>query len=266
MLLDEPFGAIDAINREKLQDELLRIHEKSNKTFIFVTHDIREAFKLGTKVLIMDKGKVEQYAAPQGDPGAPGYRLCEIPVEFGTGYTDYGGRQGRYLMSDYIAYWVKYQEKFLTRAVEHLQIVGLTIVISIVLAVLITILIRKSRFRTRVVLQLFSVVYSIPSLALFAILIPFTGLGLKTTLIVLVAYNPVFAGAELYRGAGPRGAQHCGSGRGYGHARLAGVLEDSDTPGHATDPGGRPSGHHIDHRHWDHRRDHQRRRPGRDPL
>ena len=58
-------------------------------------------------------------------------------------------------MSDYIAYWVKYQEKFLTRAVEHLQIVGLTIVISIVLAVLITILIRKSRFRTRVVLQLF---------------------------------------------------------------------------------------------------------------
>lgn len=92
-------------------------------------------------------------------------------------------------MSDYIAYWVKYQEKFLTRAVEHLQIVGLTIVISIVLAVLITILIRKSRFRTRVVLQLFSVVYSIPSLALFAILIPFTGLGLKTTLIVLVAYN-----------------------------------------------------------------------------
>lgn len=65
MLLDEPFGAIDAINREKLQDELLRIHEKSNKTFIFVTHDIREAFKLGTKVLIMDKGKVEQYATPK---------------------------------------------------------------------------------------------------------------------------------------------------------------------------------------------------------
>ncbi|MDO4168641.1 MAG: ABC transporter ATP-binding protein [Lachnospiraceae bacterium] len=64
MLLDEPFGAIDAINREKLQDELLKIHKQSKKTFIFVTHDIKEAFKLGTKVLIMDKGRMEQYATP----------------------------------------------------------------------------------------------------------------------------------------------------------------------------------------------------------
>lgn len=61
MLLDEPFGAIDAINREKLQDELLKIHEESKKTFLFVTHDINEAFKLGTRVLIMDKGQVRQF-------------------------------------------------------------------------------------------------------------------------------------------------------------------------------------------------------------
>lgn len=65
MLLDEPFGAIDAINREKLQDELIKIHEQSNKTFIFVTHDINEAFKLGTKVLFMDKGKIVQYDTPE---------------------------------------------------------------------------------------------------------------------------------------------------------------------------------------------------------
>lgn len=64
MLLDEPFGAIDAINRENLQDELLRIHEESKKTFLFVTHDINEAFKLGTRVLIMDKGQVRQFATP----------------------------------------------------------------------------------------------------------------------------------------------------------------------------------------------------------
>lgn len=65
MLLDEPFGAIDAINREKLQDELLRIHEASQKTFLFVTHDINEAFKLGTRVLIMDKGQVKQFDTPE---------------------------------------------------------------------------------------------------------------------------------------------------------------------------------------------------------
>ncbi len=64
MLLDEPFGAIDAINREKLQDELIRIHEASKKTFLFVTHDINEAFKLGTRVLIMDNGHVKQFATP----------------------------------------------------------------------------------------------------------------------------------------------------------------------------------------------------------
>lgn len=65
MLLDEPFGAIDAITRAKLQDELLRIHRGSGKTFIFVTHDVTEALKLGTKVLVVDGGRVQQYAEPQ---------------------------------------------------------------------------------------------------------------------------------------------------------------------------------------------------------
>lgn len=62
MLLDEPFGAIDAINREILQNELKSIHEKSKCTYLFVTHDIREALKLGTKVIIMNEGRILQYA------------------------------------------------------------------------------------------------------------------------------------------------------------------------------------------------------------
>lgn len=65
MLLDEPFGAIDAINRMNLQDELLRIHGGLKKTFIFVTHDINEAFKLGTKVIIMNKGRICQFDTPR---------------------------------------------------------------------------------------------------------------------------------------------------------------------------------------------------------
>lgn len=64
MLFDEPFGAIDAITRATLQDELLRIHRGSGKTFIFVTHDIAEALKLGTKVLVLDQGRVQQYGTP----------------------------------------------------------------------------------------------------------------------------------------------------------------------------------------------------------
>ena len=64
MLLDEPFGAIDAINRQSLQNELLRIHQQDQKTYLFVTHDISEAFKLGTRVLIMHEGTIQQLASP----------------------------------------------------------------------------------------------------------------------------------------------------------------------------------------------------------
>lgn len=65
MLLDEPFGAIDAINRELLQNELTAIHRQSKRTYLFVTHDIREALKLGTKVIIMNEGRILQYASPE---------------------------------------------------------------------------------------------------------------------------------------------------------------------------------------------------------
>lgn len=64
MLLDEPFGAIDAITRLNLQNELKRIHAGSKKTFLLVTHDINEAFKLGTRVMIMNEGKLLQYDTP----------------------------------------------------------------------------------------------------------------------------------------------------------------------------------------------------------
>jgi osmoprotectant transport system ATP-binding protein len=62
VLMDEPFGAIDPINREKLQDGFLEIQSKIEKTIIFVTHDIREAIKLGDKIAILDDGKLVQYA------------------------------------------------------------------------------------------------------------------------------------------------------------------------------------------------------------
>lgn len=64
LLMDEPFGAVDEITRGQLQIELKRIHEQTGITVLFVTHDISEALKLGTKVLVMDNGKIEQYAAP----------------------------------------------------------------------------------------------------------------------------------------------------------------------------------------------------------
>ena len=64
MLLDEPFGAIDAITRLNLQNELKRIHDGTKKTFLLVTHDINEAFKLGNRVMIMNEGKLLQFDTP----------------------------------------------------------------------------------------------------------------------------------------------------------------------------------------------------------
>jgi osmoprotectant transport system ATP-binding protein len=66
MLMDEPFGAIDPINRERLQDEFLRLQEKVKKTIVFVTHDIDEAIKMGDRIAILREGGVlAQYDTPQ---------------------------------------------------------------------------------------------------------------------------------------------------------------------------------------------------------
>lgn len=81
MLLDEPFGAIDAITRLKLQDELLKIHQASRKTFLFVTHDINEAFKLGSRVLIMDSGKIQQFDTPRNIVMNPANAFVESLID-----------------------------------------------------------------------------------------------------------------------------------------------------------------------------------------
>jgi osmoprotectant transport system ATP-binding protein len=65
MLMDEPFGAIDPINRERLQNEFLRLQAEIRKTVLFVTHDIDEAIKMGDRIAVMQVGgRVAQYASP----------------------------------------------------------------------------------------------------------------------------------------------------------------------------------------------------------
>jgi len=65
MLMDEPFGAIDPINRERLQNEFLRLQHEIRKTIVFVTHDIDEAIKMGDRIAVLQQGgKLAQYAPP----------------------------------------------------------------------------------------------------------------------------------------------------------------------------------------------------------
>jgi osmoprotectant transport system ATP-binding protein len=64
LLMDEPFGALDAITRARMQDELLRIQQNVRKTILFVSHDIEEAFKLGNQIAVMSEGKLIQIGSP----------------------------------------------------------------------------------------------------------------------------------------------------------------------------------------------------------
>jgi osmoprotectant transport system ATP-binding protein len=65
MLMDEPFGAIDPINRERLQNEFLRLQERVRRTVVFVTHDIDEAIKMGDRIAVLQRGgQLQQYATP----------------------------------------------------------------------------------------------------------------------------------------------------------------------------------------------------------
>jgi osmoprotectant transport system ATP-binding protein len=77
MLMDEPFGAIDPINREVLQDEFLRIQSKIKKTIVFVTHDIHEAIKMGDKIALLDAGRLVQFDTPEKLLTAPKNRFVK---------------------------------------------------------------------------------------------------------------------------------------------------------------------------------------------
>ena len=74
VLMDEPFGALDPITRDSLQEEIKRIQKKLKKTIVFVTHDMEEALRLADTIVFMDQGKIVQMASPEEmlkSPAAP---------------------------------------------------------------------------------------------------------------------------------------------------------------------------------------------------
>ena len=64
LLMDEPFGAVDPITRDALQNEIARVHATTKKTIVFVTHDIEEALRLATVIAILERGRLAQWSAP----------------------------------------------------------------------------------------------------------------------------------------------------------------------------------------------------------
>ncbi|GAB6926134.1 betaine/proline/choline family ABC transporter ATP-binding protein [Paenibacillus sp. JCM 10914] len=77
VLMDEPFGALDPITREQLQDELLRLQKEVKKTIVFVTHDMEEALKLGDKIAILKDGELIQFDSPEQILSQPANEFVE---------------------------------------------------------------------------------------------------------------------------------------------------------------------------------------------
>jgi osmoprotectant transport system ATP-binding protein len=71
LLMDEPFGALDALTRETLQKELLNLKNQLKKTMVFVTHDLHEAFLLGDRIAVLHEGRLEQIGAKKEILDAP---------------------------------------------------------------------------------------------------------------------------------------------------------------------------------------------------
>ncbi|MGW1892054.1 ABC transporter ATP-binding protein [Streptomyces sp. NPDC002004] len=71
LLMDEPFGAVDPVVRERLQTEFLRLQQAVRKTVLFVTHDIEEAVRLGDRIAVYGQGRIEQFDTPSTVLGAP---------------------------------------------------------------------------------------------------------------------------------------------------------------------------------------------------
>lgn len=92
-------------------------------------------------------------------------------------------------MSGYLEYWGKHSDKLFAALGGHFALVGVVLGLSLVLTAIIVLIVLQSKRAQQAVISVLGAVYSIPSLALFSILIPFTGLGFKTAVIVMVVYN-----------------------------------------------------------------------------
>lgn len=81
LLMDEPFGSVDSITRCRLQKDLKEIHKLTSCTIIFITHDIYEAFKMGTHILVMDAGETQQFGTTEEVWNNPGNEYVKKLIE-----------------------------------------------------------------------------------------------------------------------------------------------------------------------------------------
>jgi osmoprotectant transport system ATP-binding protein len=91
LLFDEPFGAVDPVTRLDLQNQFLALRDQLHKTSIFVTHDVREALRIGSRIALFDCGQLETLASPEEFLKAPGPQTCAFRAVLETSRADEPG-------------------------------------------------------------------------------------------------------------------------------------------------------------------------------
>jgi osmoprotectant transport system ATP-binding protein len=121
LLMDEPFGALDPILRRQLHEEFLKIKKDINRTIVFVTHDINEAFKLGDRIAVMHEGKLQQLGTPEELIIHPANRLIADLVDANYKFKHIETLQVKDLMTPLTKSFQLPHSTTIPHAIQHMQ-------------------------------------------------------------------------------------------------------------------------------------------------
>ncbi len=184
LLFDEPFGALDPVTRLELQDQFLGLRNTLNKTSIFVTHDVREALRLGTRIALLDRGKAGGLGDTRGVPEIR--RPADARVSSGARLEEPRAAEVQLSVIRPGLF-----EDILSLTAEHSVLVLISLAFALGIGIPVGILLTRRAPLRGWVLGFANVMQTIPSLALFGFLIPIPligGIGKRTAIIALVLY------------------------------------------------------------------------------
>ena len=187
LLMDEPFGALDPMTRREMHEQLRRIQEQVRKTILIVTHDMGEAFAMGTRVGVLADGALAALDTPRAIA-----RSEDPRVEGPAGAVVRGDRRapGQRTVR-LIEFWRSHAAELASLLGQHVFLVGVSTLAAVLIGVPIGLLAAKRPRLGAPVVWLANVAQTIPSLAMFGFLLPLPfvgGLGARVAITVLVLY------------------------------------------------------------------------------
>ena len=179
LLMDEPFGALDPLTRAELQREFLALQERLRKTVVFVTHDLREALLLGSRVALLEAGRlVAVYTKPE-------FMASDVPLVVAYKHA-FAADLGRAFMNLW-QFVVQNHVEVVELTLEHLWLVALSTGLAVLVGIPLGILITRRPWLNKPVLGSANIIQTIPSLALFGFLLPAPWIGARADRLAILA-------------------------------------------------------------------------------